>query len=80
MITVRVEVLGEAGCFTVAVYAENLRRAVRIAKDRYPGSTVRIAFPIEPDDFFAAEPCRGGVDLEAAAEAGQTVGDIGARP
>jgi hypothetical protein len=70
MITVRVEVLGEAGCLTVAVYAENLRRAVRIAKDRYPGSTVRIAFPIEPENFFAAEPRRGRTDFEAAEEAG----------
>jgi hypothetical protein len=64
-------VLGETGCFTVAVYAENLRRAVQIAKDRYPGSTVRIAFPIEPADFFAAGPRRGGrTDFEAAEEAG----------
>jgi hypothetical protein len=55
----------------VAVYAENLRRAVQIAKDRYPGSTVRIAFPIEPVDFFAAGPRRGGrTDFEAAEEAG----------
>ncbi len=71
MIAVRVEVLGETGCFTLTVYAENLRRAVQIANDSYPGSnTVRIAFPIEPEDFFAAAGRRGEEVLEAAEEAG----------
>jgi hypothetical protein len=70
MIAVRVEVLEETGCFTLTVYAENLRRAVQIANDSYPGSTVRIAFPIEPEDFFAAAGLRGEEVLEAAEEAG----------
>ncbi len=71
MIAVRIEVRRETDCFSLVVYAENLRRAVQIANDRYPGSTVRIAFPIEPDNFFAAESCRGPrADLEAAGEAG----------
>jgi hypothetical protein len=72
MIKVRVEVLGEAGCFTVAVHAENLRQATQLAEDRYPGSAVRIPFPIEPEDFFNAKPSRDGdADLEGAGGAGR---------
>ena len=54
MIKVRVEVRNETGSFTAIVHAENLREAARIAKDRYPESAVRIAFPIEPTQFFVA--------------------------
>ena len=68
-IKVRVEVLDETGCFTVAVHAENLRRATQIAEDRYPGRAVRIPFPIEAEDFFNAKPSRDGhVDLEGTGE------------
>ncbi len=70
MIKVRVEVLDQTGCFTVAVYAENLRQATQIAEDRYPGSGVRIPFPIEPDNFFTSKPSRDGhVEFEGAGEA-----------
>ncbi len=54
MIKVQVRVHNEIGNFTVAVRAENLRQAARIARDLYPGCAVGIAFPIEPDGFFAA--------------------------
>ncbi len=54
MIKVRVDVRNEIGRYIVAVRAENLRQATRIARDLYPGSAVGIAFPIEPDGFFAA--------------------------
>ena len=60
MIKVRVEVRNEIASFTVAVRAENLRQATRIARDLYPGSAVGIAFPIEPDGFFAAGPHQDG--------------------
>jgi hypothetical protein len=60
MIKVRVEVRSDIGSFIVAVRAENLLRAVRIAQDLYPGSAVEIPFPIEPDDFFVAEPHHDG--------------------
>jgi hypothetical protein len=52
MIRVRVKVSGEAGGFAVIVCAGNLRQAEEIVKARYPGSTVGIAFPIEPEHFF----------------------------
>jgi len=60
MIKVRVDVRNEIGRYTVAVCAENLRQATRIARDLYPGSAVGIAFPIEPDGYFAAAPHHDG--------------------
>jgi hypothetical protein len=60
MIKVRIDVRNEIDRFTVAVRAENLRQAMRIARDLYPGSTVGIAFPIEPEGYFAAAPHHDG--------------------
>jgi hypothetical protein len=52
MIRARVRVDNENGGFTILVCAENLRKAERAAKIRYPGSAVRISFPLEPEYFF----------------------------
>jgi hypothetical protein len=59
MIEVRVEVSGEAGSFAVIVCAGSLRQAEQIVRERYPGSAVGIAFPIEPDHFFVEGSHRG---------------------
>ena len=56
MIGAQVRVVSEAGSFTIVVYAESLREIEQTAKIRYPGSTVKIAFPIEPECFFAGDP------------------------
>jgi hypothetical protein len=56
MIGARVRVVNEGGSFTIVVCAESLREIEATAKIRYPGSTVRIAFPIEPECFFAGGP------------------------
>lgn len=65
MIEVRIRVSGETGDFAVVVCAESLQRAMQCAKERYPGSAVEIAFPIEPDYFFVGDTHRGEfVDLE----------------
>ena len=53
MIGARVRVVNEDGGFSIVVYAGSLKEVERAAKARYPGSTVRIAFPIEPECFFA---------------------------
>jgi hypothetical protein len=53
MIGARVRVANEGGSFTIVVCAESLREVEQTAKARYPGSSVRIAFPIEPECFFA---------------------------
>jgi hypothetical protein len=59
MIGARVRVVNEAGGFTIVVYAESLREVEQTAKIRHPGRTVRIAFPIEPECFFAGAPHTG---------------------
>ena len=56
MIGARVRVANEDGHFTTVVFAESLREVERTAKNRYPGSDVKIAFPIEPECFFAGGP------------------------
>jgi len=72
MIKVRVEVRNEIGSFTVAVRAENLRRAMLITRDIYPDSDVGISFPIEPDGFFGAGPHHDErVDLETQEKFGK---------
>ena len=59
MIGARVRVVNEGGSFTIVVWAESLREIEQTAKIRYPGGTVRIAFPIEPECFFAGGPHTG---------------------
>jgi hypothetical protein len=56
MIGARVRVVNEGGSFTIVVCAESLREVEQTAKACYPKSTVRIAFPIEPEWFFADGP------------------------
>jgi hypothetical protein len=53
MIKTRVRVINEDGGFTILVCAESLREVEQIARARYPRSAVEIAFPIEPEGFFA---------------------------
>ena len=59
MIGARVRVVNEGGSFTIVVCAESLREVEQTAKARYPKSTVRIAFPIEPEWFFGGGPHTG---------------------
>ena len=59
LIGARVRVANDRGSFTVVVCAESLRQVEQTAKARYPESTVRIAFPIEPECFFAGAPHTG---------------------
>jgi hypothetical protein len=66
MIGARVRVVNEGGSFTIVVYAESLWEVEQTAKIRYPGSAVRITFPIEPECFFAGGPPTGArTGLEA---------------
>ena len=59
MIGARVRVVNEGESFTIVLYAESLREVEQTAKARYPRSTVRIAFPIEPECFFAGTSYAG---------------------
>jgi hypothetical protein len=66
MIGARVRVDNEGGSFSIMVRAESLRQVEQTAKARYPGSAVKIAFPIESVCFFADRPHTGArTDLEA---------------
>ena len=56
MIGARVRVVDEGESFTIVVCAESLREVEQTAKVRYPGCTVKISFPIEPECFFASAP------------------------
>ena len=56
MIGARVRVVNGDGSFTIVVCAESLREIEQTARARYPGSAVKIAFPIEPECFFASGP------------------------
>jgi hypothetical protein len=48
------------------VCAESLREVEQTTKARYPKSTIRIAFPIEPECFFAGGTHTGArASLEA---------------
>jgi hypothetical protein len=65
VIKVRMRVRSETRDFAVVVCAENLQRAAQSVSECYPGSAVEIAFPIEPEQFFARGPRHSEyVDLE----------------
>ena len=59
MIKSRVRVVNKDGGFTIVVCAESLREVEQIARARYAGSAVEIAFPIDPEGFFAGGPQTG---------------------
>jgi hypothetical protein len=40
----------------VEVRAESITRAVSTIERRHPGRTVRVVFPIDPEDFFVEGP------------------------
>jgi hypothetical protein len=58
MVSVCIEVGNETGSHTVAVRARNIERAVRIVAERYPGSRIKVEFPIDPETFFAEGAAR----------------------
>jgi hypothetical protein len=61
MIAVSIEVGSGAISLQVAVRAQSIRQALSLAGARYPGSDLRVVFPIQPETFFVE-------DLAAAAE------------
>lgn len=61
MIEVSIKVGSGAAHFSVAVRAESIRQALGIARAWYPGSEVRVLFPIDPEAFFAKNPAAAGL-------------------
>ena len=53
MVRAPFEVSAERGSFKVKVRADSVRRAEEVLRSEYPGSEVRLVFPIDGDDFFA---------------------------
>lgn len=53
MVKVSIEVREGAARFSVAVRADSIGRAVRLAAQRYPKGDVRLRCLIDPEQFFA---------------------------
>ena len=56
MVRVPIRIREGSSRFDVWVQARSIRRAVEIAKARYPGADVRVNFPIDAEAFFVEEP------------------------
>jgi hypothetical protein len=61
LVRVSIRVGNGSPVFDLAVQAESIQQAVDIARARYPGTDLRVRFPIEPEQFFVK-------DLTARAE------------
>lgn len=69
MIQISIQVGGAS--FRAAVRAESIERAVSLAGAQYPGSEVKVLFPIDPETFFAGDrsPAGRSIFLEMPEEA-----------
>jgi hypothetical protein len=56
MVKVSIEVPNGAARSDVAISARSIERTVRVVRSNYPGSDVRVKFPIDPEGFFVNEP------------------------
>lgn len=52
MVRIAIEVYDEESPIMVSARAASIRRAEDIVRSRYPGSEVRVVFPIDGDGFF----------------------------
>ena len=55
MVKVSIEVHDGTARFAVAVLAQSIQQALNIVAARYPGSVVKVKFPIDPESFFAED-------------------------
>jgi hypothetical protein len=71
VIRISVQVGSETSTLRAVVRAESIQRAVGLARTRYPGSEVRVVFPIDPEAFFEREslPAEGSIWFEMPEEA-----------
>jgi hypothetical protein len=70
MIRASLKVTGNNSAFTIGVYAENLRRALEFAANRYPGYAVSVRFPLDPEMFFVEGSAAGAETVELSAAKG----------
>ena len=66
MIRVFVKVHEEAAPLRVKVRAESISKAVRTIEEVYPGRTVQVVFPIDPEEFFVEDSQQAGQDRSGA--------------
>ncbi len=55
MIRISVQVSSGAARFKVAVQAESIERALKIAARQNPGKECEVTFPIDPETFFVKD-------------------------
>ena len=65
MVRISVEVRSGAARFKVMVQAESIEQAMEIAKRHNPGKECQVAFPLDPETFFA-DPVARVEAVEAA--------------
>jgi hypothetical protein len=56
MVRITVEVGAGATRHRVAVQAESIRRALKIAEGLSPDGDFKVMFPIDPETFFVRDP------------------------
>ena len=59
MVRIAVEVGGGAARSKVMVQAENIERALEIARRHNPDKECRVTFPLDPEIFFIENPVAG---------------------
>ena len=57
---------GKARSTTLSVRAESILRALDVAREQNPDSTLNVVFPLDPDTFFVRDATEG-VEAEIAA-------------
>ena len=55
MVKVSIEVRDGTARFAVSVLAKSIQQALNIVAAQYPGSVVKVKFPIDPESFFAED-------------------------
>jgi hypothetical protein len=69
MIQVSIEVGEGAALFRVPVRAKSITRAVSTMEGRYPGRSVRVVFPVDPEGFFVGVPKETGAEWDESRRA-----------
>lgn len=59
MVRIEMEIYGAEDPIRVSARAPSIRRAEDIVRSLYPGSEVRVVFPIDGDGFFADDGHEG---------------------
>ena len=67
MVRISVQVRSGSARFRVMVQAENIERALEMARRHNPASECRVSFPIDPESFFADDSAPRLEGVEEAA-------------